>query len=134
VLFAEVTGGAFTGLTVGYGTDDRPIILAQRSDGGEVGVEALSEGTRDQLYLALRLGSIEGRAGAGSLPIVCDDLLITADDGRAAALLRVLAAAAVHSQVIVFSHHAHLIDVARNAVGSDGFKLHTIDRIGAIAA
>ena len=134
VLFAEVTGGAFTGLTVGYGNDDRPIILAQRSDGGEVGVEALSEGTRDQLYLALRLGSIEGRAGAGALPIVCDDLLITADDGRAGALLRVLAAAAAHSQVIVFSHHAHLIDVARNAVGSDGFRLHTIEPTGAIAA
>ncbi|MBB3589441.1 hypothetical protein E2E30_19385 (plasmid) [Sphingomonas sp. AAP5] len=134
VLFAEVTGGAFTGLTVGYGDNDRPIILARRSDGGEVGVEALSEGTRDQLYLALRLGSIEGRAGAGSLPIVCDDLLITADDGRAGALLRVLAAASAHSQVIVFSHHAHLIDVARNAVGSDGFRLHTIEPIGALAA
>ncbi len=134
VLFAEVTGGAFTGLTVGYGNDDRPIILAQRFDGGEVGVEALSEGTRDQLYLALRLGSIEGRAGAGALPIICDDLLITADDGRAGALLRVLAAAAAHSQVIVFSHHAHLIDVARGAVGSDGFRLHTIEPIGAIAA
>ena len=134
VLFAEVTGGAFTGLTVGYGDNDRPIILAHRSDGAEVGVEGLSEGTRDQLYLALRLGSIEGRAGAGSLPIVCDDLLITADDGRAAALLRVLAAAAAHSQVIVFSHHAHLIDVARHAVGLDGFRLHTIEPIGAIAA
>lgn len=134
ILFAEVTGGAFTGLTVGYGDNDRPIILARRSDGAEVGVEALSEGTRDQLYLALRLGSIEGRAGVGSLPIVCDDLLITADDGRAAALFRVLAAAAAHSQVVVFSHHAHLIDVARNAVGSDGFRLHTIEPIGAIAA
>jgi hypothetical protein len=46
----------------------------------------------------------------------------------------VLAAAAAHSQVIVFSHHAHLIDVARNAVGSDGFRLHTIEPVGAIAA
>jgi uncharacterized protein YhaN len=134
VLFAEVTSGAFTGLTVGYGDNDRPIIFAQRSDGVEVGVEALSEGTRDQLYLALRLGSIEGRVGARSLPIICDDLLITADDGRAGALFRVLAAAAAHSQVIVFSHHAHLIDVARNAVGSDGFRLHTIEPVGAIAA
>ncbi len=134
VLFAEVTGGAFTGLTVGYGNEDRPIILAQRSDGNEIGVEALSEGTRDQLYLALRLGSIEGRAGAGSLPIVCDDLLITADDGRAAAMIKVLAAAAAHSQVIVFSHHAHLIDVARDAVGSDGFTLHRIEAAASIAA
>lgn len=126
-LFAQVTGRAFTGLTVGYGVDDRPVILATRVDGSEVGVESLSEGTRDQLYLALRLGSIAGRAAAGSLPVICDDLLITADDDRAAALLGVLAAAATHSQVIVFSHHEHLIDIARRAVGVDRFRLHRIE-------
>jgi uncharacterized protein YhaN len=98
------------------------------------GVEALSEGTRHQLYLAFRLGSIEGQAAAGSLPFICDDLLIKADAGRAAALLRVLAAATAHSQVIVSSHHAHLIDVARDVVGSEGLSLHTIELIGAIAA
>ncbi|WP_242098586.1 hypothetical protein [Sphingomonas sp. CROZ-RG-20F-R02-07] len=114
--------------------DGGPVSTPIHTDGGEIGVEALSEGTRDQLYLALRLGSIEGRAGAVSLPIVCDDLLITADDERAAALIRVLAAAAAHSQVIVFSHYAHLIDVARDAVGSDGFTLHRIDAAAAIAA
>ena len=76
LLFAEVTGGAFTGFTIGYGNDDRPIILAQRSSGGKVGVEALSEGTRDQLYLALRLGSIEGRAGSG---VLADHLRRSAD-------------------------------------------------------
>lgn len=133
-LFNQVTGGAFTGLTIGYASDDRPIILACRANGSEVGVEALSEGTRDQLYLALRLGSIEGRAAAGALPIVCDDLLITADDTRSAALLQVLAAAAEHSQVIVFSHHAHLIDVARRAVGEGRFKLHMIEPATAVAA
>lgn len=133
-LFSQVTGGAFRGLTIGYANDDRPVILANRADGGEVGVEALSEGTRDQLYLALRLGSIEGRAGAVALPIVCDDLLITADDARSAALFQVLAAAAKHSQVIVFSHHVHLIDIANQAIGTEGFKLHMIDPASAIAA
>ena len=114
-------------------TIDRSI-LASRASGSEVGVEALSEGTRDQLYLALRLGSIEGQTGAGSLPIVCDDLLITADDARSAALLKVLAAAAEHSQVIVFSHHAHLIDIANRTLGADGFNLHMIEPASAIAA
>ncbi|WP_340267919.1 ATP-binding protein [Sphingobium mellinum] len=133
-LFEQVTEGAFSGLTIGYANDDRPVILAKRADGVEVGVESLSEGTRDQLYLALRLGSIEGRAGAGALPIVCDDLLITADDARSAALFKVLSAAAEHSQVIVFSHHTHLIDIAKQAVGMDGFKLHMIEPASAIAA
>lgn len=133
-LFRQVTDGAFTGLAIGYANDDRPVILARRANGSEVGVEALSEGTRDQLYLALRLGSIEGRSGAGALPIVCDDLLITADDARSAALLKVLAAASAHSQVIVFTHHAHLIDIANRALGADGFKLHRIEPVSAIAA
>ncbi|MBB3938205.1 YhaN family protein [Aureimonas phyllosphaerae] len=125
-LFAKVTGGAFVGLGVGYAADDRPVILARRADGAEVGVEALSEGTRDQLYLALRLGTIEGRSGAATLPVICDDLLITADDARAACLFEVLAAAAAHTQVIVFSHHEHLIEVARKALGAGGLKLQRI--------
>jgi uncharacterized protein YhaN len=133
-LFRQVTGGAFVGLTIGYPNDDRPAILARVADGREIGVEALSEGTRDQLYLALRLGSIEGRSGAAALPIICDDLLITADDARAAALFKVLAAAAEHNQVIVFSHHAHLVEIASRAVGKAGFKLHVIEPTAAIAA
>jgi hypothetical protein len=68
------------------------------------------------------------------LPIICDDLLITADEGRAAALLRLLGAAAAHSEVIVFSHKPHLIDFARKAVVSDNFRPHTIDALGVIAA
>lgn len=63
-----------------------------------------------------------------------EPLLITADDGRAGALLRVLAAAAAPTQVIVFSHHAQLVDVARNAVGSDGFMLHMIELAASIPA
>ena len=60
--------------------------------------------------------------------------LITADDERSAALLKVLAAAAEHSQVIVFSHHAHLIEVAHRSIGTGGFKLHMIDPASSIAA
>jgi uncharacterized protein YhaN len=123
-LFATVTGGAFRGVGVEYDESDRPTIRAIRADGAAVGVEALSEGTRDQLFLALRLGSIE--ASARSLPIVCDDLLITADDARASEMLRVLAVAARRNQVLLFTHHEHLVAVAREALGPDGFVLHRL--------
>lgn len=46
----------------------------------------------------------------------------------------ILARAAEQSQVIVFSHHAHLINVANQAIGKDGFKLHIIDPAPAVAA
>lgn len=131
-LFATVTAGAFAGLGVDYDEQDRPAIRAIRAGGTAVGVEALSEGTRDQLYLALRLGAIE--TGQHALPIVCDDLLITADDERAAAMLRVLAVAARRNQVLLFTHHAHLIDVARGALGEGGFRLHRLEPAALAAA
>lgn len=32
------------------------------------------------------------------------------------------------NQIILFSHHDHIVDVAEAAVGKDGFRLHRIDR------
>lgn len=86
-------GSAFTTLAPEYCDDDRLSIVGVRTDGSRVGIDGLSEGTQDQLYLALRLASIEGRTGSGTLPLICDDLLITADDGRSGAMLKVLATA-----------------------------------------
>ncbi len=83
-IFSTVTRGAFTGLSIGYSEDDEPTIRAARTAGDPVGVEGLSEGTRDQLYLALRLASIRDRNGV-PLPLICDDLLITADEARSGA-------------------------------------------------
>ncbi len=131
-LFATVTAGAFSGLRVDYGEDDRPAIRAVRPDGSGIGVEALSEGTRDQLYLALRLGAIA--TGPHVLPVVCDDLLITADDERSAAMLRVLSVASTRSQVLLFTHHEHLVDVARHALGEASFVLHRLNPLRVLAA
>ena len=58
---------------------------------------------------------------------MCDDLLITADDARAGEMLRVLAVAARRNQVLLFTHHEHLVDVARGALGADGFMLHRLE-------
>ena len=124
-IFSTVTRGAFTGLSIGYSEDDEPTIRAARAAGDPVGVEGLSEGTRDQLYLALRLASIRDRSGV-PLPLICDDLLITADEARSGAMIEVLSAAASRNQVILFTHHEHIVDVAREAVGGEGFRLHRL--------
>ena len=45
----------------------------------------LSEGTRDQLYLALRMEALRGHCqSAMAVPFIADDILQTFDDGRAA--------------------------------------------------
>jgi chromosome segregation protein len=60
-LLATATGDAFAGLGIDYGDDDQPILVARRTDDERVRVEGLSDGTRDQLFLALRLALLERR-------------------------------------------------------------------------
>jgi uncharacterized protein YhaN len=116
-IFSELTLGNFARLVVDY--DRQPMALsAVRVSGEHVGIGGMSEGTRDQLYLALRLAALEEHGErAASLPFVADDLFINFDDGRARAGLRVLAQLARRTQVIFLSHHDHLVDLVREVFG-----------------
>jgi uncharacterized protein YhaN len=76
-------------------------------------VDELSEGTRDQLFLALRLVAIEDHLDASPpLPFVADDILQTFDDARATATLRALLELSERTQVLVLTHHEHVLDLA----------------------
>ncbi|SAK43377.1 AAA domain protein [Caballeronia catudaia] len=116
-IFSELTLGAFSRLIVDY--DRQPMALsAIRSSGEHVDISGMSEGTRDQLYLALRLAALEEHGEkASALPFVADDLFINFDDGRARAGLAVLAHIAKRTQVIFLSHHDHLVDIVRDVFG-----------------
>ncbi|HJU15681.1 MAG TPA: AAA family ATPase [Stellaceae bacterium] len=116
MVFARVTGGAYAGIAVDEDDKGTPFLSVLAADGKtEKRVGELSEGTRDQLFLALRLVMLEDYAGkAPALPFIADDLLQTFDDyGRTADALAALADLSRHVQVIVLSHHRGLIDVAR---------------------
>ena len=63
-LFAALTLGSFARLTVDADSEP-PVLYGQRSDGSRVGTAGMSEGSRDQLYLALRLAALELQLGAG---------------------------------------------------------------------
>ncbi|WP_109476391.1 YhaN family protein [Paraburkholderia sp. C35] len=117
-IFSELTLGAFERLSVDY--DRQPLALAAVRVGGErVEITGMSEGTRDQLYLALRLAALELHCEHGSaLPFVADDLFINFDDRRAKAGLRVLAGLATRMQVIFLSHHDHLVDIVNDVFGA----------------
>jgi uncharacterized protein YhaN len=115
-LFALATGRVFAGLGVDYGDDDRPVLVAARADGERVGIAGLSEGSRDQLFLALRLALLERRTQQ-PLPFIGDDLLTSFDEARTAATLELLAAAGGARQMIVFTHHRHVAELARAVPG-----------------
>jgi uncharacterized protein YhaN len=113
-LFTALTGNSFDGLTVGYREDDVLTLVARRADGSCVPIANLSEGERDQLYLALRLAALgEFAKRADPLPFICDDLLVSFDPVRAGLALDVLAEAGTTQQVILFTHHSHVVDLAK---------------------
>lgn len=109
-LFALATAHAFTGLGIDY-SDDAPMLVACRASGERVSLAGLSEGTRDQLFLTLRLALLERRTSE-SLPFIGDDLLASFDDRRTLATLRLLASAGQQRQMILFTHHRHVFDLA----------------------
>ena len=114
-VFARMTLGSFAGLTVDY-EDDRQVLLGVRPDAARVPVAGMSQGTRDQLFLALRLAAIEQHIeGRGPFPVIVDDLLVQFDDERAVATLEVLSELSSKTQVLFFTHHQHLVELAERS-------------------
>lgn len=127
-LFADLTNGAFAGLDVDYDRDGRPQLVGIRATAGgggaglppRVSVSAMSTGTRDQLYLALRLAAmLEHARQVGPLPFVADDLLIQFDDPRSRATLRVLDQIADQLQVVFLTHHDAMRRLATEEIPKD---------------
>ncbi len=114
--FAAVTDGAYGIATAEDGPGGAELLAVEhRFPQERKELHQLSEGTRDQLYLALRLVALrEHCAAAAPLPFIADDILQTFDDGRATAALRALVELSADVQVIVLTHHQH---VARLAEG-----------------
>jgi len=117
-IFMTLTGGSFADLTLEFDEDDQVHLTGLRPTGDRVAVSGMSTGTADQLYLALRVASVEDYLErATPLPFVADDLFINFDDARAAAGLEVMGQLAEKTQVLFFTHHEHLVDIARKAFG-----------------
>lgn len=117
-MFATLTSGSFTDLRVEYDEQDHARLAGIRPDQSSVSIGGMSDGTADQLYLALRLASVdEYLSRAHALPFVADDLLINFDDARAAAAFKVLAELGQKTQILFFTHHQHLVDIARATLG-----------------
>ncbi|HPT83352.1 MAG TPA: AAA family ATPase [Limnochordia bacterium] len=129
-IFRELTAGSFTSLVADYDERDNLVIKGERA-GELVGVQGMSDGTQDQLYLALRLASIERYLEAREpLPVILDDVLINFDDRRAAAALRTLADLGRRTQVIMFTHHLSMVELAQKELAAEDFALYFLDRAG----
>ena len=126
-VFKQMTCGAFNGLAAVFNNEDIPVMVGRRADGATVPVGGMSDGSRDQLYLALRLAAMDRYLeDYEPMPLILDDLLITFDNERTKAILPQLADLARRTQIFLFTHHEHLVELCRETVGEDQFKLHQL--------
>jgi len=102
-IMARLTGGKYAALSF-----SRELDASAKREGDTVAHEKafLSEGTADQLYLALRLAICElALPESSSCPIILDDALVNFDDERMAYALEFLEEMAEKRQIILFSCH-----------------------------
>jgi len=111
--FSAVTDGAYS-LKIHDGPAGEELFAIELAFPNErKALTELSEGTRDQLYLALRMEALRDHCqSAMAVPFIADDILQTFDNRRAAAALRALCKLSTNLQVIVLTHHTHLQAVA----------------------
>ncbi|NOX80050.1 MAG: AAA family ATPase [Deltaproteobacteria bacterium] len=125
--FADLTIGSFAGLRTDIDDKGEPVLVGLRPDDTRVSAAGMSSGTRDQLYLALRLATLESRLRHSEpMPFIVDDILINFDDARSRATLKVLAGLAQRNQVILFTHHGQVVAESRKLSGGDPVYVHEL--------
>ena len=127
-IFQRLTLNAFSRLQADFNESGEPVLKGMRNGSDErVAVDEMSDGTCDQLYLALRLASIENwLRNHEAVPFIIDDVLLNFDDDRAVACLKVLAELSKQTQVIFFTHHQHLAEIARESLAPEDLFVTTL--------
>jgi len=122
--FSQLTLNSFQGMRTDIDDRGDQLIVGVRNEKERVTVEGLSSGTRDQLFMALRLASLEYRLEKNRpMPFIVDDVLINFDEGRSEATLKALAGFGQKNQVLLFTHHNQIAELAENQTRA---KVHTL--------
>ncbi len=119
-FFSNVTGQRYNRL---YAPIGEQTITVMDSTGAGKQPAALSRGTREQLYLALRFGLIrEFGEHSERLPVVVDEALVNFDPERARLAAESFAELSQTNQVLVFTCHPATADMFADAAGA-----HVVD-------
>jgi uncharacterized protein YhaN len=128
-ILSRLTLGSLVRLETAIDAAGRPVLYAVRRSGQRVDVPAMSDGTRDQLYLALRLATLERYLAANAaepIPFILDDILLNFDDERSEAALEVLGEMSERTQVLLFTHHHRVVELAHRSLSSDKLYVHPL--------
>ncbi|AUJ25709.1 ATP-binding protein [Virgibacillus dokdonensis] len=89
------------------------LFTVEKEDGTRLNVKELSQGTMDQLYIALRFAVSVSMSEEHALPFILDDAFVHFDSVRTKRVAMLLERIAQEQQVIVFTCKQDLIEVAK---------------------
>jgi len=109
-FLSQLTDGKYTRIWTPLGTNRLKI---DASEGKSLALEVLSRGTREAVFIALRLSLAAAYARRGvMLPLVLDDVLVNFDGERAIHAANTLKTfAELGHQVMMFTCHEHIVDI-----------------------
>jgi len=109
-FLAQLTDQKYIRIWTPLGTNQLKI---DDGDGKSLPLEVLSRGTREAVFIALRLSLAAAYARRGvMLPLVLDDVLVNFDRDRALHAARTLKTfAELGHQVMMFTCHDHIVDI-----------------------
>jgi len=109
-FLAKLTEGTYTRIWTKLIGEE---LLVDSDDGESISVDKLSRGTREAVYLSLRLALVGAYARRGSvMPMVLDDVLVNFDGRRIQAAAEVLCEFSKQGhQILMFTCHDHIRDV-----------------------
>ncbi|WAA13443.1 AAA family ATPase [Fervidibacillus halotolerans] len=124
-FFQQLTIDHYKQLIIDY-EENVPLLVAIDRRGEKRKVHEMSDGTRDQLYLALRLAFVENHLDdSDPLPLIMDDIFVHFDDERTKATLAILNEFASKTQILYFTHHQFVVDAAKH-IGAN-LRIHHIE-------
>ena len=112
-IFEQLTLGEYVQLTRSVGQTTE--LLAIPKTGLAKTAAEMSTGTREQLYLAIRLAYLKQYSQrAEPLPLVMDDVLVNFDEDRAKQTLRVLSDFSQSHQILFLTCHRRMVELVQS--------------------
>ncbi|WP_164821351.1 ATP-binding protein, partial [Paenibacillus koleovorans] len=111
--FGQMTDGAYTRVSAPLG--EKKLLVTDR-DGRTLDSSALSRGTAEQLYLAMRFAFAAEHGQTAALPFIMDDVFVNFDPLRLRACFQLVKDISRQHQVLFFTCHPHIRQAAQEAI------------------
>ncbi|MFN7249271.1 MAG: ATP-binding protein [Anaerobacillus sp.] len=106
-MFHSMTNGEYVQL---YAPIGEQRLFVERSDGLKFQPNELSQGTKEQLYFAIRLSLATVHSKQTPFPIFIDDILVNFDKGRRLNAIELIKEMSKQHQIVFFTCHPFMAD------------------------